>query len=334
MRAEQALSGYVITEWSDLHWECNGLVDMARNPRAFAGEMAALNADTVIVPRWERLAYWSGETVQIDLLVAHHGPETVQDAVVQWSLEGNTHRGLLPPLRLSPGDVIRAGTISFTAPDRAGVAAARNVVFWLALPDGQVVARNHQPITLFARNLDQAAERVSVWSDSPDLRDWLARHGYTLDATQGIRVVPKLDENTLSYVRTGGRALVCATETDALAALPGEVGVHERRHTPWSGDWASSFAWVRPGVTRIPGGPLIDFTWRGVFPEHVITGIAPQDTLAGLFVGWIHQPVALIGRVPVGDRALTVTTFPLLPPDDAPLRTVVLHDLIRLADES
>jgi hypothetical protein len=249
MRAEQALSGYVITEWSDLHWECNGLVDMARHPRVFAREFAAINADTVIVPRWERLAYWSGETVQIDLLVAHHGLEMVQDAVVHWSLEDNAHGGLLPPLRLSPGDVIKAGTISFTAPDMAGVAAAHNLVFWLALPDGREVARSHQPITLFARHLDQAAERVSVWSDSPDLRDWLARHGYALDATQGVRVAPKLDGATLSYVQAGGRALVCAPDTDALAALPGAVSVQERRHTPWSGDWASSFAWVRPGVT-------------------------------------------------------------------------------------
>jgi len=69
-----------------------------------------------------------------------------------------------------------------------------------------------------------------------------------------------------------------------------------------------------------------------VFPEQVITGIAAEHTLAGLFVGWLHQPVALIGRVPVGDGVITITTLPVLPPDDSPLRTVLLHDLIRFAD--
>lgn len=329
MRAEAALSGYVITEWTDLHWECNGLLDMVRNPRVFAGELPTLNADTVLVPRWDRAAYWSGDTVQLGLHVAHHGRAAHEGAVVHWSLEGNGLGGSLPLPRLAPGDVIQAGSLAFQAPP-VHEAAARRVVAWLTLSDGQWLARNHQPFAVFDRSLAQAVEPVSVWSDSPDLRTWLAQHGYSLDETRGIRVATALDDSTLAYVQRGGRALVCAAHPEALAALPGPVRVFERQMTPWSGDWASSFAWTRPGVTRVPGGPLIDFTWQGVFPQHVLSGIAPERTLAGLFVGWIHQPVALTGSLPVGDGFLMLTTFPVLPPDGTPVRTVLLHDLIRL----
>jgi hypothetical protein len=35
MRRKPTLSGYVITELHDCHWESNGLLDMRRNPRVF-----------------------------------------------------------------------------------------------------------------------------------------------------------------------------------------------------------------------------------------------------------------------------------------------------------
>ena len=60
--ASRTLAGYVITELHDCHWESNGLLDMRRNPRVFHELFHIINADTVIVPRWERLSYWGGET--------------------------------------------------------------------------------------------------------------------------------------------------------------------------------------------------------------------------------------------------------------------------------
>jgi len=332
MRAEASICGYVITEWTDLHWECNGLVDMARNARVFADLMPAFNADTVIVPRWERTAYWSGETVQIDLLVAHYGPEPLNSAAVHWSVEGTELRGSLPLPQVASGGVVKAGTITFSAPEVSG-ATLRDVVFWLGLSSGPTMARNHQTLALLPRALARVSGAASVWSEDAALRDWLSAHGYTLDQAKGIRLVTSLDQATLAHVRDGGRALVCATSPKALEGLPGGVRVEAREHTPWSGDWASSFAWVRPGVTQVPGGPMIDFNWRGVFPKHVITGVAADHTLAGLFVGWVHQAVALIGRVPVDAGMLLVSTFPVLPPEDHPVRTVLLHDLIRAASE-
>lgn len=328
MRAEQALSGYVITEWSDLHWECNGLVDMARNPRIFAEDLAAINADTVIVPHWEKLACWAGDTLHVDLLVSHYGAETHPNAVLHWSLEGNGHQGSLPPIRLEPGRVVKAGTVSFDAPQVADHAEIRNLVFWLALPDGKIIARNHLPITLFTRGVEHAPETSTVWADDKGLRGWLSAHGYQTGEHGSLWIVSRLDDAALRHLDQGGNVLLCATAPGEIA---GGVQVEARQNTPRSGDWASSFAWVRPGVTRIPSGPFIDFSWRGVFPEHVVTGIAPDNTLAGLFVGWLHMPAALIGRVSLGQGQLTITTFPVLPVDGSPLRTVLLHDLIRAA---
>jgi hypothetical protein len=65
MHRHPQIVGYVITEFTDVHWEANGLLDIKRNPKAFFHDFAAINADTVIVPQWDRLAYWAGEPIQI-----------------------------------------------------------------------------------------------------------------------------------------------------------------------------------------------------------------------------------------------------------------------------
>src|SRR5881227_37608 len=62
LRRMAPIAGYVITELTDAHWECNGLLDMRRHPRVFHEVFRTINADIVIVPRWTRLSYWAGET--------------------------------------------------------------------------------------------------------------------------------------------------------------------------------------------------------------------------------------------------------------------------------
>ena len=49
LRRHASISGYVITELSDIYWEANGLLDLARRPKAFHDRFAAINAPTVVV---------------------------------------------------------------------------------------------------------------------------------------------------------------------------------------------------------------------------------------------------------------------------------------------
>ncbi|MEZ4555336.1 MAG: hypothetical protein R2854_02590 [Caldilineaceae bacterium] len=58
MRRAHAIGGYVITEFTDVHWECNGLLDMQRHVKAGLAEIfTPINQDDVIALR--PLA-WSG----------------------------------------------------------------------------------------------------------------------------------------------------------------------------------------------------------------------------------------------------------------------------------
>src|SRR5205085_6395310 len=87
MRRQPTLAGYVITEFTDCHWESNGLLDMRRNPRVFHGVFRSINADTVIVPDCERFAFWDDETLELGVSVAHAGNAT-EDATLEIFLDG------------------------------------------------------------------------------------------------------------------------------------------------------------------------------------------------------------------------------------------------------
>src|SRR5690606_33853845 len=65
IRRHPTITGYIITEFTDVHWEANGLLDMARHPKHAYEALAQINSDDLILPDWKRLAFWAGERCDI-----------------------------------------------------------------------------------------------------------------------------------------------------------------------------------------------------------------------------------------------------------------------------
>jgi hypothetical protein len=90
LRRMAPIAGYVITELTDAHWECNGLLDMCRNRRVFHNVFRTINADIVIVPQWTRLSYWAGESATIELFIAHGGGPALHGAHLDVTLNATS----------------------------------------------------------------------------------------------------------------------------------------------------------------------------------------------------------------------------------------------------
>ena len=92
----------------------------ARNPRVFHELFHIINADTVIVPRWERLSYWGGETASVRGLASRTAPGAdLEGAHLEISLLRRERVRSLP--RLEAPSVLDLGTIELA---RAGVRRA------------------------------------------------------------------------------------------------------------------------------------------------------------------------------------------------------------------
>jgi len=338
MRRRPQLAGYVITEFTDCHWESNGLLDLRRNPRVFHDVFRTINADTVIVPQWDRLAFWDDEILQVGVAVAH-AANTVEDATLDVSLDA---RWVKLACRLDPGGVADLGKVALTLPT---VEEARSFVvsFELRRPDGSLIATNKLEMAVHPRRARNARLDQKLWSPSKSLRERLRAHGYSVAngmETADIVVATEHDAAIAEYVRAGGNLLLLPESPGTLYPFFPHwqsVKVQNRKGTIWRGDWASSFAWLRRqnAFACLPGGPLIDATFDRVIPDAVISGCNLLDfqarVHAGLVVGWIHKPVALTVERGYGKGRLLASTFRLFrdKPGADPTATVLLDSLFQ-----
>jgi hypothetical protein len=340
MRRRSEIAGYVVTELTDVFWECNGLLDMRRNPKVFCNDLAALNADTVVIPEWERVAYWAGEPARVGISVAHGAGPAIEGSEVLWTLSSSATRERAAVPDLQPGQVEAIGAAAFTAPEVATPGVHR-LDLQLQGVDGLKLASNHLALTIFPERRGPVDAEMLLWAPNQDLAERLTTLGYRLapdlQAARAV-VADRLDEALVSYVRQGGHLLLLADSPDAVGPGFAGVGIETREDTPWEGDWISSFAWLRREgpFTRLPGGPLLDHSFDRVIPECVLVGFQPWEfeahVHAGLFVGWIHKPAALAAERRYGRGRAVMTTFQLTQdaPGCDPTATTLLDALIGL----
>lgn len=345
MRRKPSLAGYVITELHDCHWESNGLLDMRRNPRVFHEMFHIINANTVIVPKWERVSYWVGEAVKLHIHVAHGAGAPLDDCQLEVTFCGESRRLSMP--RLEAPCVVDLGSLEIATPELSEP-EQRRVTLELRTADGRLVAQNHVDIALHPKRVIVPQAEKLVWSPDADIRERFEALGYgqarALEESNVI-VARHHDKATADHVRQGASLLLLPEdEMNLYPFFPHwqNVRVKQRDGTLWRGDWASSFAWLRRAghFAGFPSGPLLDETMDRVLPSHVIAGCNLLDfqarVFSGLVVGWIHKPVALGVERSYGRGRIVASTLRLLR-DEAladPTATLLSDRLIELSIES
>jgi len=363
MRAWPQIQGYVITELTDVHWESNGLLDMNRNPRVFHDRLAEVNADVVIVPRVARYAGTAGQDWSMGLVVASGGV-ALPPGALHWS-DGEAAGEIAfgGSAALAATDL---GMLTLTLPQSA---ANRMLVLSLRLVcGGSEVARNQVDLALYAPRPATALPRVATRDG--DLAGRARNLGYqVVPADQAdVTLTHALDQTDIRAMQGGARYLVLADGTvktegnlrveergreqpfiPVVDDIPGvpvgaqfplpNITLMARHNTMWRGDWIAGFTWIRrEGVfADLPGGPLIDLSFSDVVPHHVLGGFSGWEfggpVHAGVVVGWVHKPAALIAERPVGQGALVASTFRLTrsAPGADPVADALFDRLVALA---
>ena len=342
MRRKPALAGYAITEFTDVHWESNGLLDMRRNRRIFHEAFPTINADTVILPRVDAPSYWAGGKARLDLAIAHGAGERLDTATLEVALGEVIER--LPLPAIDAGEVIDLGTVELALPNRPQ-AEIRQVRCRLVSAEGRTIASNSLELAIYPRTSLRPVNSLNAWSPESSIRGQLEALGHRITphlASADIAVTGRQDADIAAFVRSGGRLLLCPAEELPLQPFFPHwqnVRVLKRADTLWQGDWVSAFSWLdRTGpFAALPGGPLLDAVFEMVLPHHVIGGCNLLDfqarVHAGLVVGWIHKAAALIVERSYGTGRMVASTFRLFH-DGArgdPTAAVLLQALLKLA---
>jgi hypothetical protein len=339
MRRHPTIVGYVITEFTDVHWEANGLLDICRNPKAYYDVIGQVNSADAIVPMdWDRIAFWEGERCEVRLGLSHFSTLDLRDCRIEWFLDPHEQiRGVFDNFGPTRARLTTVGTVAFTVPAVPHGTRVRLELRLLAA-DGRELCRNHHELYFFPRRAAPPRLRLHV-PQAPRLSARLHDLDYeTIDHPEGAELVvaETLTDEWRQYAQAGGHVLWLAERPDSYQTHLGTWSVAARAGRTWQGDWASSMSWLRQDrlFTDIPTGGTVDFAFADLTPDAVLVGLSPRDFAsqvhAGLFVGWVHHVVALIAERRVDAGRLMACTFRLAEHlGQHPVATILLDDMIR-----
>ena len=319
LRAHPEFQGYVITEFTDVNWEANGLLDMWRHPKAFGDELNRIQQDDVVILRADQRNYKPGEQVEAEVYASHFGPGDWAGARVDWQVDGTSVAGSLSVANVPTAGAAKVGTIRFPAP--AGARPVKHVLkSRLIVADKTLSEASLSYYTYPVKPLD-IPPPVSFYDPPPGrlrrLVNDMRQRNY--QAPSGAEMFPvlitsTLDDTVKSKLRAGARVILIGS--DALTLAPG-IELVPRSKDDLSGNWISNFLWLRKGhgpFTDIGFDTMPGFETQAVTPAAVIKGIPPQnfgDVLAGMFYGWLHNNVGVLVQAKAGKGKLLICTFSL-----------------------
>jgi len=167
-----------------------------------------------------------------------------------------------------------------------------------------------------------------------DLEQSLRLVGYcttarlTPDTRLAVTNYPNVE--LLRWVRAGGDLLFLSCNG------PSPFYWTQRRTGAYSGNWTTSFSWLRPGIhARLSIANPLSLPFLHVMPRHTILGLPVSDRaiqadfLAGMVSGWVRHPAIHTVQFRYGRGRVIMTTFALQEalPDD-PAGVAMFHDLI------
>jgi hypothetical protein len=340
LRAHTEFQGYVITEFTDLFWEANGLLDVWRHPKIFGEELRRQQQDDLLVLRGDQRNYRTDQTVEADVYISHYGAADLTGAKVDWQLEGTSLSGSLPITDIPSATAPKLGTIRFPVP--ASPAPVKRLLSARLMVSGRSISENSLTYYFYPTKPLDLPPTVAFYDPPPgrlrrlinDMHDrnYLAPTG---SETFPVLITATLDETVKGKLRAGARVILIAA--DPLTLAPG-IEVVPRAKDELSGNWISDFLWLRKGAAPLHGigfDTLGGFETQTVSPATVIKGIPPQyfnDVLAGMFYGWIHDSVGVLAQAKAGKGKLLICTFSLATTYNSdPYATYLLDALVNYA---
>jgi len=336
LRMTPQIGGYVITEFTDVQWECNGLLDMWRKVKSAGRELGQVQQPDVIIPRPVKYNYWADEPIQVHLWFSHYSSVDLEGSTLTWSTSTGEH-GITPLGRMDRGAVRELLTIRVPA-FPTSISQSMRISFQCITRNGLTAAENSCDVYVYPHP-DSSSLVPAILHDPSNrlgaVERLLRLSGPQKGAESKLRITAELD-NQIQERLVRGETILCLI--DSTTRMPADFPYAlVRRDTGWyDGNWASSLNWVRRDhgpFSEVNFGPVLGMETSVMGLPLVISGIAPDDfddVLAGMFVGWLRLNSAYVVQMKVGEGKLLLCTLPLAAQCGIdPYATSVLAALIR-----
>jgi len=326
LRSHPEIQGYIITEFTDINWECNGLLDIWRNIKLLGDDIALVQQQDVIIPCPSKYNVRSGDSITIDLMISHYSSADVRLSTLELETE-TSGRNVIEVADIERASVKTLPPLCWSAPL---VEQPKRVRFKLTLKgrSGEMLATNTCDILVYPK--PRVNRSVTIGLHTPqDTSGRLIRviksAGYKIvesNQEASVVVATVLDEAVKSQLKAGKRVILLSHKAEAIPANSPLKLVS--RESEWlDGNWATNFNWVnikQPPFDALGFGKILGFESDGIAPKCVIQGIPAEsydDVLSGFFVAWVHLNSAYVVQMKVESDLqsdpgkLLICTFPL-----------------------
>jgi Glycosyl hydrolases family 2, sugar binding domain/Glycosyl hydrolases family 2 len=340
MRQREPIQGYVITELTDANWEANGLMTMWRKPKIFAGDLANLQQDDLLMANLATHNFMAGSTIEVPLVLSHYSTVSLEEATVAWQSSDGQSGVVRLGKAMEPGSVSDAGTLRFQAP-QVSVATPEFLRVQLISRSGATISQNRYRYAVYPQ-ISQAASVVlhDPLNQLQTLRGALTARGTTVtddpSKAGAVWISSALDDATRARLNQGGKVLLLADSREALPPAT-SWSIVPRAGSDLTGDWVSNFNWILSSSPLWqPLAPVVENSILGweaasVTPDFVIAGLGEQDVLnvqAGVFYGWLNSNRAYLVELHQGPGRMLLTTFRFQGYGEDPFATMLLDQLI------
>ncbi|AHG01687.1 beta-galactosidase (plasmid) [Halostagnicola larsenii XH-48] len=329
MRSRDDVAGYVITEFSDIEWEFNGILDYRRERKAFHDAFARLNAPVTVQLDLESRTVWDDESIVADAVIVNDTDERLE-AELSWTAAGESGRQAVAVESASTSRVDDFVTID--APSVDGMTAET-----VTLEFGD--ATTEESVTIGPRT--DAAEPVRdrggdepIYVMDESLRGELEQRGVPvvdrLDDAVAVAIVSETNDAVLEYAHDGGDVLLLADRDGTVA----DETVFEYHDLPEDESWNLVASLFYANDERLESilGPVPGWELDGQYPYMVAAVGENDDVTLGYVEGWLANPSAAIATRRYGDGSVRVCTVRLV---DAygicPVATALVDELLASA---
>jgi len=310
MRKYPAIQGYIITEFTDLYWECNGLLDITRGKKTYFDELKNINSLDLISPKERLIGAWAGEKVNIPVLFSHLSDKNVENARLSWKIEKTDIKGEEFISKIQKG-LNEVGTIEFSLPE---VTEPKTFKLILKVTSKhQTIAENHMDVFVVPKNiLRYSGYRIALAENS--IIDYFSPDELEVCSFPEAEVILSLkyDENIQKWANEGKIIVLELSEEADFSefgyTLKKRSGIKEGR-------WVSGLGILSPKIAgKVFKEKILDYRFINDSPNCYLDGIFDfnSQTLSGMIFGWIDEPINFIVEAPSGKGKIILTTFSLI----------------------
>ena len=311
IRRHNNIKGYIITEFTDLYWECNGLLDITRGKKSYFNELKNINSLDLIFPKERPTGVWGGEGVRIPILFSHLSGSPLENVKISWEMEGTEIKGsfTLKSINYGLGEI---GNIEFVVPK-----VLEPKLFRLNL---KATTRNRtiseNIINIFVVPKDLVKNRFSLLD------------GSIAETTSTIYTTAFSDE--LESLAKQGKTVILELSEETEFSHFGYT--MEKRKGITEGRWVSGLGIFSPKLAgRVFRERIMDYRFMDDLPAYYLDGEFKfgSKTLAGMIIGWLYYPMNFMVEVPLGKGRIIMHTFPVINRlSSSPVMSALLYQIL------